>query len=339
MTQTQKQILPRFLHITIYYLLVTVIILGFLEIFVRFTYPSIGPMDTSRDLTVDSVYGSSAGLRPMASGFSGSKMFSVDALGFWKYTVQSDSLQDGWLLLGDSATMGIGVEPDSSFAGRLSAAFRKWHIFNPSWLGYSSADYVNVAKVLFHRQLQSKLWTPKIRRLTIFWTLNDIYSHCDVGMPPGQVVRNYGSQSFAWLRQHFRTYAWFRHLFFDRPKTYFQFDDQFYQQDDPRFVAALKDLKILKKLCSNANVQLEVVILPYEYQLRRANLNANRPQAILTQELDKLHILSYDIASTFRDIAEDSQDFYLFGDGIHFSNRGHAVISHYVQETIHPQSK
>jgi lysophospholipase L1-like esterase len=280
------------------------------------------------------VYGISSGLHPLSSGLSGGKMFSVDALGFWKYAAHPDHPAGGWLLLGDSVTMGIGVEPDSTFAGRLAAFFPGWLALNPSWIGYSSADYLNVVRTLLAQPRVAASSVAPIRRVTIFWTLNDIYSHCDVGLPPGQAVREYGSSILNWLRQHYRTYAWLKRMFFDRPKAYFDFDAQFYRPDDPRFVAASQDLSDIKTLCGNAGVQLDIVLLPYEYQLRRADSASYYPQVVLRDRLDSLHIRWYDFASTFRGLPGNRDSLYLFGDGIHFSEHGHREIARFVQDTV-----
>jgi hypothetical protein len=155
-----------------------------------------------------------------------------------------------------------------------------------------------------------------------------------VGLPPGQVVRDYASPILIWLRQHYRTYNWLKHLFLDRPKAYFQFDEQFYQPNDTRFIAASQDLVDIKELCTNAGVQLQVVFLPYEYQLRGADSIVCRPQTLLSQKLNSLHIRWHDVAPALRDLPGDHKSLYLFGDGIHFSNHGHNEICRYVQEAI-----
>jgi hypothetical protein len=327
-----------FFRIIAYSFLSTILLLGFLEIAIRIVYPAIEPTGTSYNLVADSVYGSSAGLRPLASGLSGGKPFSVDALGFWKYAAKSDSLQESWLLLGDSVTMGIGVEPDSTFAGRLSNLYPSRYIINPSWIGYSSSDYVNITRsLLFKHQLSNRLMLP-IRRVTLFWTLNDVYSHCNVGLPPGQVVRNYGSWITKWMREHYLTYHWLKYLLLDRSKAYFQFDAQFYQRGDSCFTAALEDLKNIKQMCINAGVQFQVILLPYEYQIRQTDSTAYRPQTLISQELDSLHIQWYDLTPRFRDLPGNHRNLYLFGDGIHLSSLGHAEVSRYVQEITYPLS-
>jgi hypothetical protein len=129
----------RIIFFIAYNIAATTAILILLELGIRILASDIRPEGTSSSLAIDSVYGSSAALRPGASGYTGGARVAVDALGFWKYSDQSDSLQDGWLLLGDSVTLGIGIEPDSTFAGRLSEGSR-YSLHNASWIGYSSSD-------------------------------------------------------------------------------------------------------------------------------------------------------------------------------------------------------
>lgn len=277
---------------------------------------------------MDSLYGNLQGLRPLARGLSDGEESSVDALGFWKYAARPDSLADGWLLLGDSAAMGIGVEPDSTFAGRLAARWPGWRILNASWIGYSSAGYLNVARALLADHRTSVRQTPVIRRVTLFWTLNDVYSRVDVGGPPGQVVREHGSSVLKWVRRYCRAYAWLKRLVFDRPKVC--------RRDDPRFVAALGDVVGLKALCDSAGVRMEIFLLPYEFQLRQTDSASFQPQRLLSQVLDSLTIAWYDPATTLRDAPGDPGGLYRFGDGIHFSPRGHLDIFSYLEGALHP---
>ncbi len=231
-------------------------------------------------------------------------------------------------------TMGIGVAPDSTFAGRLSALCPAWRILNPSWVGYSSADYLNITRALLSTESPARSTVSSIRRVTIFWTLNDVYSHCDVGVPPGQVLRANGFPILNWLRQHYRTYAWLKQMFFDRPKAYFEFDSQFYRRDDPRFVAALHDVSAIRDVCTKRNVELQIVLLPYEYQLRPIDSGAHLPEQLLSQMLDSLHVQWCDLTPSLRKLPGNPQSLYLYGDGIHFSKRGHREISRDVQEAL-----
>ncbi len=315
---------------------ITLAILLLLEVYVRLVHPDIQPAGTARNLVIDPGFSNSARLRPGAVGRSDGVLFTVDNLGFWQYSVKSDSAQSGWLLLGDSVTMGIGIDPDSTFAGRLAGGCPYFRILNPSWVGYSSADYVAVASALLRDQAIPEL-TGKIQHVTICWTLNDVYSNCAVSLPPGTTVRNLGSAFLVWLKQNYRTYIWLKSMFFDRPHDYFEFDRKFYQAGDPHLVAAIADLDSLKRLCGSAGAALDVVFLPYEFQLRSGNRSSRFPQTSVFQALDSLGIRYSDSTPIFTGSSLSSKSFYRFGDGIHFSKCGHEVLFNYLRQVYcHP---
>jgi hypothetical protein len=58
-----------------------------------------------------------------------------NALGGWKYKKQIADSLNKWLLLGDSVTMGIGIDNDSTFAGIMDKSFRDVNRININdWL-------------------------------------------------------------------------------------------------------------------------------------------------------------------------------------------------------------
>lgn len=317
-------------------IIATALILILLELGIRILRPDIRPEGTSSSLVTDSLYGSSAALRPEAAGYSGGARVVVDALGFWKYSVQPDSLQDGWLLLGDSVTLGIGIEPDSTFAGRMSGG-RRYSVHNASWIGYSSRDYLNIARSLLRDHIPSTLQRHPIRRVTIFWTLNDVYSNCDIGLAPGQSIRNRGSFFLGWLRRYYYTYSWLKALLFDRAKDYYEFDRQFYHRNDVRYQAAMADIDSLNKICTQKNIRLDMVLLPYEYQLRNCDSSAFAPQQLLTHDLTRRGIEYHDASSSPEFQSSDSKSLFLFGDGIHFSFKGHQRVFQFLTRVQHAQ--
>ena len=150
-----------------------------LELTIRLFYPQINLTGTSSALLKDNVYFDSPGLNPCTKGESYGKIKEVDSAGFWKYSKIShkgigfQNRRTNWLLLGDSAAMGIGVENDSTFAGILNSQIDSINILNPSLIGYSSKDYLNVVKKIVEEN-NNEL---EIRKLLIFWCLNDVYDN------------------------------------------------------------------------------------------------------------------------------------------------------------------
>ncbi len=315
-------------------LMSTLVVLLLLEAYVRIFYPEIKTVGTSRELVIDNRFGVTPGLRPLSAGLCDGVLFSVDALGFWKYSGNARTEQPGWLLLGDSVTMGIGVDPDSTFSGRVAAMTSNVRILNPSWLGYSSSDYVAVATALLRNENLSPR-KPTIQHLTLFWTLNDVYSNFNIALSPGTEVREYGSFFYLALKRYFRAYEWLKTCFYDRSRDYFEFDKTFYHTGDPRFVRALSDLDSLKRLCNAKGVQFDVVLMPYEYQLRQRESSSFAPQALLASALDSMRVQHFDSTPMLVDAAQNSKALYQFGDGIHFSKRGHELIARYICGVFH----
>ena len=75
----------------------------------------------------------------------GKAIFPV-TYGFRETSVKIDTTKKSWLILGDSVTMGIGAEADSTFAGILHSSLDSINILNPSIIGYNNIDYLNVYK-------------------------------------------------------------------------------------------------------------------------------------------------------------------------------------------------
>jgi hypothetical protein len=68
------------------------------------------------------------------------------------------------------------------------------------------------------------------------------------------------------LQRHVRTYAWAKVAFADRPRTYLLHDLPHYDGD--AFAHADRQLAALRALADSAGLQLDLVLIPYEPQLR-----------------------------------------------------------------------
>jgi hypothetical protein len=301
----------------------TVALLLAIEGCVRVTHPEIRPMVNDRSLIVDSVYARSAGLRPEAHGLSMGTPVSVSPDRFWVYSHQVPQSSSGWLLLGDSVTMGIGVDPDSTFAGRLSAVVSdSLRVLNPAVIGYDSFDYLNVLSALLDRQ------DLRIERATLFWCLNDVYANLPVKTAPHGLrkvvpfLRNF-------IYRHVRTYQWLKAAFFDRPRAYYLHDKQFYTESGDYLRKAIDDLAQIKAVTESSGILFQVVLLPYEYQLRT---NDFLPQQVMKENLSAAQISVVDLAGPLAELPNPGQ-LFLYGDGMHFSEFGHRHVFQYLQRT------
>ena len=291
-----------------------------LELVVRLTVPEIRPAVTEAGLFADSVFAESPGPRPGASGESMGARFSVDQRGFWEYPAAAGT-DDAWLFLGDSVTMGIGVEPDSTFAGRVAAASNA-DVLNPSVPGFGASDYVRVLETVLARP------DIAIGRISVFWCLNDAYHSQGTLSSPGG-IRTLAPAVMGFVYRHLRAYQWLKAQLFDRPKTYFEFDRSLYQGDSLYFEQAAREIGRLRDLADARDVDLDFVLIPYEFQFRGGD---DLPQRRLRTLLDTLEIPFIDLYLQWAGpdgtrSGRDARELYLYGDGIHLSPLGHALAA------------
>lgn len=142
------------------------------EFFLRVFDTKIILSGTDHNLFSDSVYYSSAGLIPGSLGKSHGIMKEVDSLGFWKYSSNKNAGKN-LLIIGDSVTMGIGVENDSTFTGQLANSIDSLRVFNASLIGYNVDNYKDVVEKLLLNDKNNL----RISSVNIFWCLNDLYSN------------------------------------------------------------------------------------------------------------------------------------------------------------------
>lgn len=85
------------------------------------------------------------------------------------------------------------------------------------------------------------------------------------------------------------------------------------------------------------NIDFNVILLPYEFELRDGFDATNSPQSLLVQSLSSIGIRVYDLLPLIREKHIPSEDLYLYGDGIHFSCKGHKLIADIMSKNIYVQ--
>jgi lysophospholipase L1-like esterase len=277
--------------------------------------PEIKPATTERVFTENNVYGDTFGLKPKSKGTSMGVIREVNIDRFWSHNSPQDTVKN-WLILGDSVTMGIGVNQDSIYPGLLSFNQDTLRILNPSFIGYSSRDYLNILSNLDDR------FKSNLSRVTVFWCLNDVYSNpVNTNSPKG--ISFLGNYITGFIYNRVFTYQWLKKNIFDRPKKYFLYDEQFYSEQNYQYQNSLENIFKIKTITDSLNLKLDVVILPYEYQLRA---NVDYPQKQMKNDLIDNQINVIDIFSSLKKITDDYEDIFLYGDGIHFSKKGHKIV-------------
>jgi hypothetical protein len=314
-----------FLYI-FYNILILFMLAAGMEILLRITVPRIRPQGTDKNLYMENRFGESHGLRPSAEGLSNGALVQTDSWGFRRTSAAPDTSKDSWLLIGDSVTLGIGVESDSTFAGLLQSAVRDMNVLNSAMIGYNIDDYVNVSL-----QRMAGGHPFKIVRITLFWCLNDVFSDPlvrTIEMPGGRLRSVFGGILNV-CRRRTRIYPFVKALFFDRPKSYCEFDSRFYED------AALLDRCVRKIVrignqCRERGMAFDVFLLPYEWQIRKRLTGALEPQARMMHTLEQAGIECHDPLKQLIGRGVKSRDLFLYGDGIHLSEAGHRIIAGYM---------
>lgn len=278
--------------------------------------------------------GGSWTLRPNASGMSYGVRVAADDEGYWAYSSRPADSSASWLLLGDSVTMGLGVTPDSTFAGRLAAHVQ---VRNPSILGWSAADYRRAAG-----------WAaPSVDRAVLVWCLNDLYPD---GQPLPQVaadetratapaapaalrarmwLRRVGSPVFRWLDRHSRAYRWARTVPTRAAQRQYAYDRSLYVEPvyQPARDAAFEALLATADSFRQAGVPLTVVLVPGADQLRTRDW---APQDTVRHRLRGADVELVDLADVF--VRAGPEGLFLTGDGLHLSTAGHRVVARALAE-------
>lgn len=307
-------------------ILVVIILFLISELLVRVFGPKILLPGTEQTLVQDSVYYGSQGLGSNVSGNSmGVRKLTTDER-MWKYSADKKSKRK-ILFLGDSVTMGIGVDNDSTFCGRINNSDNEIVVYNPSLIGYSVSDYKNIVKKMFIED-ENRLG---ITEVVVCWCLNDVYADYLIQNTPQLNGESFWEKGVISFRYNSQLFQYLKNLFTDRPQKYFLFDNQFYNTKNEIYNDALSDLEEIINALDSVKMEIKIFILPYEYQLRDDNYSiTNKPQKLLMSFLNEKNVEVLDCANAFLKNSDDSNRNYLFGDGIHFSERGHKLIADYI---------
>ncbi len=321
--------MKKIIIIALYNLVIVILLCIIFEMLIRLFIPEIKyGGGTSKELLIPSMYSSSPGLAANYRGESNRIIKSTNAYHSWLYNKKLNSNKKKILFLGDSVTMGIGIENDSTFAGRLSNYFK---IINPSLIGYSSIDYLNV----FNAFVVENRFDLNFDAVIIFWTLNDIYSNYPTQDPPSFQSDDFLYPIINFLRRNSKAYIFLKDIFSDRSKAYFEYDRRYYSLNDTLLQSPVQNINGISSKCKQLNIPFYLFIFPYEYQLRQTNDSTIlNPQKILTNLLTQSEIEVIDCIAAFPSGNGNVKDYYLYGDGIHFSEKGHQLIASFIGKKL-----
>jgi hypothetical protein len=301
--------------------LIFLILLAVLELLTRIFVPEINLSGLDKRMLKDNVYYSSRGFVPNATGINYGFTFRTDNTGFCKYAHNHKGAKK-ILYLGDSVTMGIGVDEDSTFAGIINNN-SDTVVLNPALIGYARQDYLNIIKKLIVEQKNGL----QVSGVCLFWCLNDVYNFYPESTTPEIKPKGIFGAVLGFVKNNFKLFYFIKNTFTDRAKSYYLYDEQFYSPDNKLFNESISDLDQISGILKNAGIPFEVFLLPYEYQIREG---IKKPQKLFKDSLLVRNIAVNDLIPVFAK-QNNSKELFLYGDGIHLSNKGHRLVAEYLR--------
>ena len=166
----------------------------------------------------------------------------------------------------------------------------------------------------------------QVDQVVINFCLNDIYNQSTKGIRAGS--KNVFGRVLNFLKSNSYLYIWLKHKISDRNKAYYLYDSEFYhQQESLDYIE--QTLTEINLICKNKSIDLSIVIFPYEYQLRSNDRELFFPQKNLSNIFQSVDIPFFDAEEFLISFSKNSKELYLYGDGIHFSNKGHEQVFQY----------
>ena len=302
-------------------ILIIFILLVAIETVSRIALQKLYNREFDSSLIVDNKYFTSSSFKENATGMVWGKPFHIGEAGRRKNKTAINSKKKKWLFIGDSVTEGVGVDDTSTFSSLISEEFKEYSICNYSLIGYSTADYVNVLKSVLPNDSSTKL-------VTLFYCLNDVYGNSKTNDLPVMAKQNIVGKMNKLLQNRCATYKLIKLFFYKNSDRYFAYDLQFYKKDDTHFNQAMNDLHTCDSLCKSKNIYFNVVMLPYQSQLRDKNFT---PQQ-LVKEFCQENAIDFSDASEYFSKQPDINQLYLFADEIHIADKGHKAVADFLSQ-------
>ena len=249
------------------------------------------------------------------------------------------------LFLGDSIAFGPGVREEETFIGLLRNRYDDFQIINSSVIGYSIRDYEFILDRIENGNSDSM-------NVILVYCLNDISKQSATEID--RIVGAETKEAPADLRHYIQNlkkikiverlnsflirrsifYLWLKGALTDPAKRYYLQDRALYEDDTKVKETADVLFRIKSKVLSKGK-SFNLVISPYEFQLRSNNDvdefqdSATTPQNRLTRELERRGVEWID-ARQFFEISprRTLSDYFLPYDPMHLSKEGHLSFFH-----------
>ena len=253
----------------------------------------------------------------------------------FKYSLDKPSI----FFIGDSTTLGNGIKEEKTFVGKLRIKKNDFDVYNSSVIGYQ----------FFHHEKNLNLINefPKIAKIFYVFTLNDVFQ---VEQVKGIVEENNEQKkrdfvnkikSFklinsinVFFRNKSHIYMLFKGLASDPSKRYFKYVKEYYN-DKNNYNVEKNYLLKLKKISQNKNINLNVLILPYEFQTRKneCNIKNLKPQKKIKGLLKSLEINYIEFTDLFCK-QKNPKNLFLKYDPMHLSEEGHDLVFNILEKKV-----
>jgi len=270
---------------------------------------------------------------PRSSGVQFGKRIFIDKYGFrsphenYNYNINNNSV----FIIGDSVTFGNGVEEDKIFVGRLRKEFKNINFYNSAVPGYNLKHFKYNLKEIDNFK--------NIKKIFYFITFNDAYGGKSIIQlsKNESVKRKFFSLNIilnkinAFLRNKSYLYMLVLGITTDPSKRYFKTIFNFYQNQN---LDSFKDyLSALKIKALKNDIELKMIILPYEYQTRMCIEKNFVPQEKIANIISNLKINFSDYTKEFCKIKKPKNLFLKF-DPMHLSPQGHNLVFNLIKNEI-----
>ena len=316
---------------------ITIVLILFLELFARvFQISGLMGIDSSV-VEYENDY-SLFKLKKNSEGKIFGKKIFVDNNGFrvpeksFKYIVNKPAI----FFIGDSITFGNGVVEEETFVGKLRSELNNFNIYNAAVPGYDIHQYLKSISVIKDFN--------NIKKIFYIFTLNDIAKSQDRSVQMVDFVRKLKERSLrgkgfiyytnVFFRNKSYLYMYVKGITTDPSKRYFDYMHLTYKKET-EFVLTKKYLMKLYEVTKKKNIELKVIILPYEYQTRKNNCFGDKivPQAKISNIVSSLKIKYKDYTKLFCNNKNPKTLFYKF-DPMHLSKKGHDLVFSKILEEL-----
>lgn len=278
-------------------------------------------------------------LKKNTQGMVYGEMIYTDKNGFrvpyknYKYLNNESSI----FFIGDSTTFGNGIKEEDTFIGKLRLKNKNISFYNSSVIGHQISDHRKRIKLI------SKF--PNIKKVYYVFTLNDVFNIDQISKKENIKFENKSIFQYLksiklfyeinnYLRNKSYAYMYIKGVASDPSKRYFGFLKNYYKEKKV-YKNEIDYFIDLKNITKKNNIELSIIILPYEFQTRVGNCNTKNlePQSKIIDVLKKMSIKYFDLTKSFCKMQKPKKLFYKF-DPMHLSNQGHNFVFLKIQDNL-----